>query len=83
MTDLEKYEAVNGCETLPELAAVIESFGNYGSIEGRSRSFDSEKMALFCLNYSLALKNTLTRKFGIRQQAMYILMSEKLRNASR
>ena len=73
MTDLEKYEAVNKCESLEELANVIISFADItGEIQGRKRKFDAEKMAQACRVYPDYGYNTLTREFGIRQQAMYI-----------
>lgn len=73
MTDLEKYQAVNKTQTLEELAQVIESFADqYGEIAGRSRFFDAKKMANFCRNYTLHAPNSLTREYGIRQQAMML-----------
>lgn len=72
MTDLEKYEAVNASETLEELAEVITTIGEDAEIQGRTRSFNSEKMAAACKNFSNFPPNILTRKWGIRQQAMYI-----------
>ena len=72
-TDLEKYEAVNSCETLKELADVIRSFAVDGLIQGRTRQFSAEQMAEHCESYHLEKHNFLTREFGIRQQAMMIL----------
>lgn len=73
MEDLKKYEAVNRCETLDELAEVILSFADEdGNIQGRVRKFNAEMMANACRNYPEFPKNILTREFGIRQQAMYI-----------
>ena len=74
MTELEKYEAVNKCETLLELSSAILLLADRnGDVLGRDRVFDSSKMALNCMEYSLARHGTLTRRYGIRQQAMYIL----------
>lgn len=73
MTELEKYQAVNACETFEELASVIESFADEdGMIQGRTRKFSAERMAWNCRNFTIAQPNVLTREFGIRQQAMYI-----------
>lgn len=72
MTELEKYEAVNKCETFQELADVIKSFGKDGIIQGRSKQFNSELMAERCLNFNVSSPNNLTRQWGIRQQAFYI-----------
>ncbi len=70
----EIYDKVNKCETLDELADVIlECADENGSIQGRTRSFSAKKMAMFCRGFSLEIANTLTREFGIRQQAMYIV----------
>ena len=75
MERLEIYELVNKCETLEELSKVIlEIGGESGLIQGRTKVFDANKMAQACLNYNLTypMINTLTREFGIRQQAIYI-----------
>jgi len=73
MTELEKYKAVNKCETFEELANVIESFADEdGTIQGRVNKFDATKMAKLCRDYPNYPRNVLTREFGIRQQAMYI-----------
>ena len=78
MTDLEKFQKVNSCETLEELALVIESFADErGVIKGRNRSFSAGSMANYCRRYSFPSHNTLTREFGIRQQAMYLLFYNK------
>ena len=81
MTKIEAYEVVNSCETYQELADKIRKIGVTGVIQGRNRSFVSEKMALACEDFETfmenGLPNVLTREFGIRQQAMYIYYSEK------
>ena len=71
MTDLEKYEAVNKTNTLKELANVIRSFAVDGKIQGRSESFDAEQMAARCETIVFMPRN-LTRKYGIRQQALML-----------
>ena len=74
MTDLEKYEAVNKCETLDELAECILSFADeLGDIQGRTKKFSASRMSNACRQYDLTFHNALTREFGIRQQAMMIL----------
>jgi hypothetical protein len=78
MNELEKYQAVNNCETLEQLAEVILSFADEdGNIQGRSRKFSASEMASACLEYDLAYHNSLTREYGIRQQAMYIIFYNK------
>lgn len=80
-SDLKKYEAVNSCETLDELANAILSFvDEKGMIKGRTKSFNAESMAEACRNYSFAIHNTLTREFGIRQQALMILLYNQRNN---
>jgi len=74
LTREQKYDIVNSCETLEELANVIRTFaGVNGMIEGRKKFFDAEKMANHCENYHNVHPNLLTREFGIRQQAIYII----------
>lgn len=77
MTDLEKYEAVNKCETIDELTAVIRSFADEnGMIQGRLRKFKAERMAEEAANFYYediyASARTITRQFGLRQQLMYL-----------
>ena len=73
MTRERKYDLVNQCTSLKELANVIRSFSDEnGMIQGRTRKFDAAKMAVQCENYTSMHKNCLTREFGIRQQAMMI-----------
>ena len=78
---LNAYEAVASCETYKHLAGTIRTIISIkGRIQGRTRSFDSEKMALMCEDFETFMENgipnVLTREFGIRQQAMYIYYSE-------
>lgn len=78
MTELEKYELVNKTENLKELADVIRSFGVDGTIQGRTEEFNSERMAIHCENYTFVIHNALTRKYGIRQQAMMLFFYQEM-----
>lgn len=76
MTELEKYQLVNSCETAEELINAIRRIADpeTGKIQGRVKEFDSQRMAgyvTFVINEG-APANLLTREFGIRQQALYI-----------
>ena len=73
MSDIDKYELVNKCETLDELSDAIKSIADGADIIGRTESFNASFMAKLCKTYSLNNHNVLTRKYGIRQQAMMIL----------
>ena len=81
MNEKEKcliYDSVNKCETLDELANVILQIGGKNdTILGRTRSFKASNMAAYCKQYHLLFHsnqaNLLTREFGLRQQAIYIL----------
>ena len=42
MTDLEKYELVNSCESIQELQNAILKIGESGMIEGRKITFNAE-----------------------------------------
>lgn len=73
MERIEIYDKVNACETLVELSKIIlELADEDGNIQGRTRKFNAERMADHCRNFSMFAANTLTREFGIRQQAMYL-----------
>lgn len=74
MTELEKFQAVNKCETIEELEQAILSFADEdGLIQGRTRQFSAAKMAssvtLVVNGYPA---NLLTRELGIRQQGLYL-----------
>lgn len=84
MTDLDKYDAVNATTTLEELAETIQSFADENrQIQGRNRTFNADKMAIACRNFSKLPPNVLTRNYGIRQQAMMLSYYEALENASK
>ena len=75
MTDLEKYELVNKCETRQALKDAIMAFAEEdGSIQGRTRNFNATQMAenVDRVVDKQLIPNVLTREFGIRQQALYL-----------
>lgn len=70
---LALYDKVNRCETFQELAdAILLAADENGQIQGRSKKFSAKKMAHAALAFGVIQPNTLTREFGIRQQAFYI-----------
>jgi len=75
MTDLEKWQKVNECESALGLALLINLFADEeGMIQGRERKFNVSRMAI-ALQFFMedeAPSNVLTREFGIRQQAIYL-----------
>ncbi|MFT6125806.1 MAG: hypothetical protein ACJAVA_000247 [Flavobacteriaceae bacterium] len=78
MDRLKTYDLVNSCESLLGLSNIIKSLADEdGKIQGKTRKFDAEKMALSAENYSNVPKNTLTREFGIRQQAIYLIYIDR------
>lgn len=74
MTDLEKYELINKCETSEDLKNAILAIAEFGTINGRRKSYDANKMcyAVDKVIHQDYPANFLTRSFGIRQQALYI-----------
>lgn len=77
MTDLFRFQIVNRCETLEELAtAIIVVSDGDSNIQGRLRKFNARLMAENCLHFDLTNTNVLTRSFGIRQQAIYLKLLE-------
>lgn len=76
MTELEKYELVNKCETDKELSEAIMMLSDpeIKLIQGRNSAFDAVSMAenCYCVINKNMNPNTLTRQYGIRQQALYI-----------
>ena len=75
MTELEKWQSVNLCETQLQLACAIKNFADAdGMIQGRDRKFEANKM-IIGLKYFFTDEmpaNVLTREYGIRQQAIYL-----------
>jgi hypothetical protein len=76
MTELEKFRAVNLCETAKDLTKAIRLIADpaTGKVQGRVKEFDSQRMSGYV---SLVVNegapaNLLTREFGIRQQAIYL-----------
>jgi hypothetical protein len=84
MTELEKYEVVNSCETGPELKAALLTLADpdTGMVKGRIRDFNAERMAgyIHMVINEGAPANLLTRSYGIRQQAIYIAYCENREN---
>jgi len=76
MEELEIYELINSCETISALISAIEKLGEDGEgyIKGRAKIFDAKLMAVAAKMFynDLVLANTLTRRYGIRQQAIYL-----------
>lgn len=80
MTELEKWQQVNQCESSLGLALLIMSFADEeGMIQGRERKFDASRMTtgLQFFMEDEAPANVLTREFGIRQQAIYLKIISK------
>ena len=75
--ELERYFLVNQAETLDELADIILKLSDQdGMLNARHRQLNGVKMAAYCRNFKNMPFNVLTRNYGIRQQAMYICLSE-------
>lgn len=79
MEELEIYEMINGCETINRLMEVIKAISEDcgGYIKGRKRLFDGHHMALMAEMFynddsDTFPASTLTRSWGIRQQAIYL-----------
>lgn len=82
MTDIEKYEAVNSCESFEELLRILKSFEDKdGFIQGKSGTFDVDKMISKCRNWwtfpEIIAPNCMTRMWGLRQQMMYLKYYDK------
>ena len=78
MTELEKYKAVNSTKSLKELANVIRSFADEdGDIQGTTRKLPVEFMAIRSQEFIWECQGSLTKAFGIRQQAMMLLFNSE------
>lgn len=75
MTELEKYQLINSCETVVELEeAIVKIADSLGNIAGREKTFNAEYMSSFvrCIVNDSCDPRYLTRNYGIRQQALYL-----------
>jgi hypothetical protein len=71
--ELEIYNNVNNCETLSDLANVIRNIKTpTGKLVGKTKEMELESMAIKCEDFHPFYANTLTRSYGIRQQAFMI-----------
>jgi len=73
---LLKYEKVNQCEQIEDLANLLLEFADEdGYIHGRSKLFPAKEMAENMLAYyedKIQNPSIITREYGFRQQAMYL-----------
>ena len=80
MTDLERYIAINNCETKEELKEAIMAIADEnGMIQNRTK----KRPAINTVNavdevFKGYPARLLTRAYGIRQQALYIMHYENL-----
>lgn len=80
MSELEKYELVNSCETVKELEeAILKLADEDGMIGGRTKKFNAELMSkkVWLVVNQIEPANRLTRNYGIRQQALYLQYYER------
>ncbi len=75
MDELWKFKQVNKTKSITELSnAIISIADSDGMLQGDSRKYQAAKMAKSCLKFAdgESSPETLTREFGIRQQAMML-----------
>lgn len=80
LTDLEKYDRVNSAESIQDLEEAIRLVADGSDwIQGRSKTFntDHQVAAVGPVVRGSIIPETLTRMFGIRQQALYLRYYEK------
>jgi len=72
------YDLVNQAKTLENIAEFIEYLADdKGMIQGRHKKHNAQKMADNCRKFNPVVRNRLTKRYGIRQQAMYIYYKSK------
>jgi hypothetical protein len=79
--ELQKWIVINECETSEDLSkAILNIADEEGEIQGHMKKFKAKKLAVYVEGVILGAlpPNLLTRKYGIRQQALYIKESERL-----
>jgi hypothetical protein len=80
MTELEKYDLINTCETGEELQEAIDIIWEGKNGAGRRGNMRPSVMreAVPQVCNGQALPNVLTRQYGLRQQAIYIAYYKQL-----
>lgn len=69
ISEVEIYKKVYATTTLKDLAMVILEISRDGIISDNNKQYDALVMVHQCINFSLAIPNTLMRGYGIRAQA--------------
>lgn len=77
MSELEKWQLINSCETVEELQQAIITIADPETkqIQGRRTFWDAEKLSNYVpmvVKDGIGYAALLTREYGIRQQALYI-----------
>ena len=76
--DLKIFNEVIKCETYEQLAKVIGKLTNVrGEMQGTDKVLDGRSAKEACLDFVNQPPNSLTRMYGIRQQALYIRYYEQ------
>lgn len=78
INNVETWKEVNACKTLTDLANVIKSLADeHNNIKISNGAMDVNMMASVCMGVNSANKSMLTRRFGIRRQAIYIAVKQR------
>ena len=82
MSELEKWQLINACETVEDLQQAIITIADLETkqIRGRRRYWDAEKLSNYVpvvVKNGISYATVLTREYGIRQQALYIRCCEE------
>lgn len=73
MTELEKYELINSCESVAELETAIHKMGDITIRKGDVWTADTMCERIQNILQSKSPFNRVTRVYGIRQQLMYLM----------
>lgn len=83
MTELQKYELINKCETYEDICKAIDIIWPGDTIEGRNKKFIKERTKMHIKNIIAGneVASKITRVYGLRQQVLYIAYHEVLEKA--
>ena len=77
MEELEKHELIQSCETIDEIKDAIEKIGPITFRTGSTKTVEEMKV-LVDIAYKTGPIRVVTRNYGIRQQILYIIYSERM-----
>jgi len=72
MEELDKWKAVNRCETFDELGELFVTLGDIEYSMGRSKTAQEMQNVLVLLRNNMCSVEAMTRNYGLRAKVLYL-----------